>query len=154
LTLAAAGHTTNLLFGYHPKMGGYPDLYNHLLAIVNTPSNTGSSPHGESTGLASRIFWGAVSLLLLAILGAALYGRFTDPEHFRDPNLQGAASSIWNLVITEFLSVMFVFFSLEFVWAIAKPKWLERFRDKVMWKAILLFLVLFLTCVVFSLCGL
>jgi hypothetical protein len=22
------------LFGYHPKMGGYPALYNHLLALT------------------------------------------------------------------------------------------------------------------------
>lgn len=125
-----------------------------MLAIMNPPSNTDSSPHGESTGLGSRIGWAAVSLLLLAILGAALYGRFTDPEHFTDPELRGAANRIWSLVITEFLGVIFVFFSVEFVWATAKPKWLERFRDKVVGKAILLFLLLFLTCAVFSLCTL
>jgi hypothetical protein len=109
---------------------------------MNTPSSTDSSPRGESTGLASRIGCAAVSLLLLAILGAAVYGRFTDPEHFTDPELRGAASRIWSLIITESLGVMFVFFSVEFVWAIAKPKWLERFRDKVIGKAILLFLLL------------
>jgi hypothetical protein len=85
-----------------------------------------------------RLVIGSAMFPLFVLFGLGFYFRLVEPWKFAEGSTTPVLDHIAEMMSWEIHVAFFIFSALAVIWAVATPKWVERFWDKVTDRALVL----------------